>query len=149
VEWHKARRGFSIIEAVMVIVIVATILGALSPSVARQLSHARINRGAAVVAADFYMAQALAGRMRTPVRIDFNTSDKQLVIVNPATSTTLFTRRLGSDSEFRLTGMSVTVANVLVLPNGTSNSTVSVTLGDASFSKRITMSRAGQIRVYP
>lgn len=147
--WQKARHGFSIIEVVMVIVIVATILGALTPSVARQLSHARINRAAAVVAADFYTAQALAGRMRKPAMVSFNTVSKLIIISVPATGATLFTRRLGADSEFKLTSVSVTTSSVQVLPNGTSNESVTVTLGDASYFKNITMSRAGQIRVFP
>jgi type II secretory pathway pseudopilin PulG len=60
--------GFSIIEAVMVLLIVATILAALTPGVIRTLSHARVNRAATVVAAQFYVAQSLAGRQRKPGR---------------------------------------------------------------------------------
>jgi type II secretory pathway pseudopilin PulG len=145
--WGRSRSGFSIIEAVMVLVIVATILAALSPSVARQLTHARTNRAALVVAADFYQAQALAGRMRSPVRVGFDPTSKAMVLFDAATNNVISRRELGSDSEFKLATLSSTSSYVLVLPNGTSNVSVTVTIGGAGYSRAVTMSRAGQIRI--
>lgn len=134
-------------EAVMVLLVVATVVGALTPSVIRQLTHARINRAANVIAADFYLAQSLAGRQHQPVTMQFSPGAKTTTITDPQTATTLYTRRFGPESEFKLTTFSGTPASVQVLPNGMSSASVTISIGDATYQRQIRMSRAGQIRI--
>ena len=132
----------------MVLLIVATVVGALTPSVVRTISHARVNRAANVVAADFMMAQSLAGRQHAPVVVAFDTTNKQTTISQPPpASTTLLTRYYGITSEFKLRAMASTPASVLILPNGMSNSSITVTVGDGSYSRQVRMTRAGQVRI--
>lgn len=133
----------------MVLIVVATVVGALTPSVVRQLTHARVNRAANVVAADFYLAQSLAGRQHAPVTMVFSPGAKTTTISDAASGTTLYTRRFGIESEFKLSGgeFAASPATVQVLPNGMSNVSVTVTVGGASYQKQVRMSRAGQIRI--
>lgn len=131
----------------MVLLIVATVVGALAPSVARQLSHARVNRAANVVAADFYLAQALAGRQYAPVRMVFSPGAKTTTIEDAATGNRLYTRDFGPESEFKLPAFSASPASVQVLPNGTTNTSVTVTVGNAAYQRQVRMTRAGQIRI--
>jgi type II secretory pathway pseudopilin PulG len=143
----SSTSGFTIIEAVIVLLIVATVLGALTPSVRRSLSRARANRAANVVAADFYLAQSLAARQFQPVVVTFDSDSMLTTITNAATGATLYTRRFGTESEFKLSSFSASVASVLVLPNGMANTGVTVTLSAAGYTKQITMTRAGQVRI--
>ena len=145
--WHRSRTGFSIIEAVMVLLVVATVVGALTPSVIRQITHARINRAANVIAADFFLAQSLAGRQHQPVNVVFSPGAKTTTISDAGSGTALYTRRFGPESEFKLTTFTATPASVQVLPNGMTNASVIVSIGDASYQKQIRMPRAGQIRI--
>ena len=142
------RLGFSMIEAVMVLLIVATVIGALTPSVVRQIAHARVNRAANVIAADFFLAQSLAGRQHGPVVVAFDSTNKQTTITQPPpASTNLLTRRFGIDSEFKLTTFTATSSPVQVLPNGMASVAVTLTVGSGGYTRQIRMTRAGQIRV--
>ena len=130
----------------MVLIIVATVVGALTPSVMRQITHARINRAANVVAGDFYLAQSLAVRQHSPVIVTFDSTLKTTTIALPS-GTALFTRHFDLDSEFKLTAYSASPASVTLLPSGMSNASVTVTIGGSDFNKRVRMTRAGQIRI--
>jgi len=142
------QSGFTLAEAAIVLLIVAVVVGALTPSVVHQLSHARTNRAANVVAASFFQAQSLAGRQHTPVVITFNGTSMLMTISQPPpTSTVLVTRRFGQDSEFHLLTFSASPTTVLVLPNGMTNGSVTVTMGDGTYTRQVRMTRAGQVRV--
>ena len=65
---RPGHAGFTIYEAMMVLLIVGIVVGALTPSVRRQLTRARINRAANVMAADLMLAQSIAGRQRASRR---------------------------------------------------------------------------------
>lgn len=132
----------------MVLTIVAAVVGALAPSVRRQLMHARVNRAASVVAGDFFLAQSIAGRQRVPVSITFDDTGKNTSITDSRSSTTvLVTRRFGPGSDFNLVTFAASPTTVMVLPNGMATTTVTVTLGDGTYQRQVRMSRAGQVRI--
>jgi type II secretory pathway pseudopilin PulG len=143
---RRTRLGFSLIEAVMVLLIIATVVGALTPSVIRTISHARVNRAASVVAADFFLAQSMAGRQHSPVVVTFDPTNK-LTTIALTSGTTLVTRRFGTDSEFKLSSYSASPASVVVLPSAMASAQVTVTVSDGSYSRQVRMTRAGFVRV--
>ncbi len=132
----------------MVLVIVATILGSLTPAVRRQLTHARVNRAAAVAAADLYLAQALAGRQHTPVRVVFNVTAKTAQIRLTGGSV-IHTRDYSTSGDFKLASFTASPESVQVLPNGMINGSLTLTVGDGEYSRQVRMTRAGQIRIVP
>lgn len=145
---YWARSGFSIIEAVIVLLIVATVVGALTPSVVRQITHARINRAANVIAGDLFLAQGLAGRRRAPVIVTFDASAKTVTVTDSRNTSTVYTtRRYGPQSEFKIPQFTASPSALVILPNGMANTAVTVTLGDGAFQRQVRMSRAGQIRI--
>jgi hypothetical protein len=79
----------------------------------------------------------------------FSPGAKTTTISDAASGTTLYTRRFGLESEFKLSAgeFSASPATVQVLPNGMSSASVTVTVGGASYQKQVRMSRAGQIRI--
>ena len=142
--WRRA--GFTVMEAVMVLLIVMTIIGALTPSVIRQITHARVNRAATVVAADFYLAQTTAARMRKPVTVVVDTAERKYTFFDPS-STQLLQRRFALQSEFKVGGMTATPLTFIVFPSGMFNTAVTIQVGDATYRRSITASRAGQVRL--
>jgi len=143
----NGRRGFTIIEAVMVMLIVVVVVASLTPAVSRQITHSRINRAASVCAADFYMAQALAARNRQPVRVVFDSTAKTATLRLPNDSI-LVTRYYGLNGSFKLPSFSASPSVVQVLPSGMANTTITVNMTDkAGFLRQVRMSQAGQIRI--
>jgi type II secretory pathway pseudopilin PulG len=143
---HPASLGFSIIEAVMVLLIVVVVVASLTPGVMRTLTRARINRASGAVAADLFLAQSLAARQRAPVRVVVSSTAKTLTLRSRG-DTVLQQRFYGSESEFKLPQFSASPDSVQVLPNGMTNTTLTITLSDGTFIRRVKISRAGQIRV--
>jgi type II secretory pathway pseudopilin PulG len=139
--------GFTIFEAVMVLLVVLTVVAALTPGVTRALNHARVNRAANVVAAQFYLAQSMAGRQHRPVRVVVSPGAKTVVIIDAVSDSTLLVRRFGQDSEFNLLALSASPPSVYMLPSGMASVSVTVTVGDPSYQQQVWMSRAGQIRI--
>ncbi len=139
--------GFSLIEAIMVLLIIATVVGALTPSVIRQITHGRINRAASVIAADFYLAQSTAARTRKPVSMTVDSTAKTVTVIDTQTGTSLYTRQFGSSSEFKLQGLAGVPASIVVFPSGMLSAAVAVSVGDASYLRHINVSRAGQVRI--
>jgi type II secretory pathway pseudopilin PulG len=144
---RSSGRGFTTIEAVMVMLIVVVVVASLTPAVARQITHSRINRAASVCAADFYMAQALAARNRQPVRVVFDSTAKTATLRLPNDSI-LVVRQYGLTSTFKLPSFSASPGVVQVLPSGMANTTITVNMTDkAGFVRQVRMSQAGQIRI--
>ena len=140
--------GFTIFELAMVLLVVLTVVVALTPAVNRNITHARVNRAANVVAAQFYQAQSMAGRQRKPVTLTVSPGGKTITIADAGTGTAFFVRRFGSDSEFNLVSLSASpAAKVYVYPNGMANVSDTVLVGDASYRQKVYLSKAGQIRI--
>lgn len=145
---RPGQTGFTIYEAMMVLLVVAIVVGVLTPSVRRQLTRARINRAANVMAADLFLAQSLAGRQRVPVTVTYDVTAKTATIVDSRSAgPTFITRRYGPDSDFKLQSIAATPTAIVVLPNGMASAALTVTLSDGTYQRRIRMTRAGLIRV--
>lgn len=145
---HESRpAGFTIFEAVMVLLIVLTVVAALTPGVSRSLQHARVNRAANVVAAQLYLAQSMAGRQHRPVKMVVSPGALTVTIRDAVSDSTLVLRRFGNDSEFNLLSLSASPASIYVLPSGMASASVTVSIGDPSYQQQVWMSRAGQIRI--
>ena len=145
---RPGHSGFTLYEAMMVLLIVGIVVGALTPSVRRQLTRGRINRAANVMAADLMLAQSIAGRQRIPVRVTYDLTNTLVTVVDSrAAATNYLTRRLGMDSDFKLTTLTASPTSVLVMPNGTASTGLTITVSDGSFQRQIRMTRAGMIRV--
>jgi type II secretory pathway pseudopilin PulG len=143
----RQRAGFTLFEAIIVLVIVATVVGALTPSVSRILSRARVNRAAVVVAADLMMAQSLAGRQRRAVAVTVDSVQRSVTVSTADLATALARRQLGADSEFKLATCTSNPPSFIVYPNGTANTAVTLAVGAAGYQRQVKMSRAGLIRV--
>jgi len=144
---HTRPAGFTIFEAVMVLLIVLTVVAALTPGVTRALNHARVNRAANVVAAQFYLAQSMAGRQHQPVKLLVSPGAKTITLSDAASDSPLLVRSFGGDSEFNLLALSASPATAYILPSGMASASVTVTVGDPSYQQQVRMSRAGQIRI--
>ncbi len=140
--------GFTIFEAVLVIIIILAIVASLIPKVGQTLGHARVNRAANVVAGQFMLAQSLAARQRRPVVVSVNPDSLTVTIVQASASDSVL-RALAFDlgSEFKLGALTASPASVQVMPNGTASATIVVTVGGSDYSHQVTMTQAGQVRI--
>lgn len=139
--------GFSIFEAVLVILIIFAVAGILLPKFGQTLGHARVNRAANVIAADFFLAQSLAARQHSPVKIQISSAALTITISDAASGTVLRTHYFDKTSEFKLAALTATPASVQVMPNGTANASMVVTVGGTDYYHQVRMTLAGQVRI--
>jgi prepilin-type N-terminal cleavage/methylation domain-containing protein len=146
---HTSRRGFSLVEVLLTVVVLGlmTVIG--MPRVNTFMTHLRVKRATALVASDLEQAFALAGRQRKPVRISCTCASQMYTVTDRAGGTNRLTRALGADDEYKLTTLTFSATPVDVFPSGIASSALTVTIGAGGYTRQITMSSAGQVRILP
>jgi Tfp pilus assembly protein FimT len=135
-------------ELLVVVGILGIMAGMMGPATSRIVRHQRVNRAATVIAADLQNAFAVAARQREPVRIQADAATRSYQFIDRKTGAVLRIRTFyGDTSEYRLTSLVFTPATLDVFPSGISSSAITVDLANGDYSKRITASTAGFIRV--
>lgn len=148
--YETSRRGFTVIELLMVVCIMGILAAMAGPRISKIIRHNRVNRAAMVITADLQNAFASAARQRQPVRISADAATKSYQFVDRKTGAVLKIRSFyGDTSEYHLKTLVFTPAIIDVFPTGVSSSPVVVDLGNGDYSRRITASTAGFIRMVP
>jgi type II secretion system protein H len=149
-EQMTRSRGFSMIELIAVIAIVGIMATIAGPRMSRIVRHNRANRAASLIASDLQNAFAVAARQRQPVRIQADASTRSYQFIDRKTGSVLRIRTFyGDTSEYRLTSLVFTPATIDVFPSGVSSAPITVALANGDYSRQITASTAGFIRVVP
>jgi Tfp pilus assembly protein FimT len=127
----------------------AIMVGMAAPNVSKDISHSRVNGAAQVVAGDLERALSLAGRQRRPVRVVVDGSAKEIQLIDRVSGQLMSRRHLGDVSEYKLYSVSGSPSTVDLLPHGVATATTIVTLSAAGYSRSVTMTRGGHVRVGP
>jgi type II secretion system protein H len=148
---HKyARRGFTIMEMLVVVAILGILATIMAPAISRITRHQRVNRAAMVITADLQNAFAVAARQREPVRIQADAPSRSYQFIDRKTGNVLRIRTFyGDTSEYKLSTLVFTPSTIDVFPSGTSSDFLTIDLANGDYTKQITASTAGFIRVKP
>jgi Tfp pilus assembly protein FimT len=144
-----ARAGVTIVEMIAVLAFLAILLGVGGPLVSRHISHSRVNSASHVLASDLEQALSLAGRQRRPVRVTVNSTQRTVLIADRGTGQQLTRHAFGPASEYKVETLSSAPASVDILPHGVATSALTVTVGIGGYSRRVTLTRGGQVRLQP
>jgi Tfp pilus assembly protein FimT len=139
------RTGFSLAEAMQIIVVLGVMAAIGAPPVVRQLRSHRVGQAATVVAGDLELAFSLAARQQKPMRITL--SGTTYTIADRVGDTVRFRRKLGRESEYRVATVTFSANPVDVLPSGFASSVDTITLATGTAVRRIVMTPAGQVKV--
>ena len=141
--------AFTLVEALIAIVILGILVGALTPVVSRQISHSRVNSAAQLLAADLESALSLAGRQRSPVRVTVDPAQRALLITDRATGTVITRRTYGPASDFKVETLTASPASVDLLPQGRATSAATMQVAIGSYTREVRLTRAGLVRLQP
>ena len=135
-------------ELLVVIGIMGILAAMTGPAISRIVRHQRTNRAAMVITADLQNAFAVAARQREPVRIQADAASRSYQFIDRKSGNVLRIRTFyGDTSEYRLSSLVFTPTTIDVFPSGISSSPVRIDLANGDYSKVITASSAGFIRV--
>jgi len=143
---RSPQSGFTLLEALLVIVIFGVAMLIAFPTISRITTHSRLNQAAVVVAHDLSLAVSAAARQRKPIRIARGADRQSITVSDRVSGTLLSTRWLGPTDAYQLDSVSLTVSPVDLFPNGSTSSPVTVILWAKGSWRQVTMSRAGWVR---
>jgi len=146
---HVRNAGFSMLEMLLVLIVLGVLVTISIPRVSRIMQHERVNRAAQIVAADLQNGFAIAGRQRTPVRLSVDGVAKSYTFSDRSSGVILQTRVMNNSSEFALSALTTDAATIDVLPNGIASTPFVITVSQGDYSRRISASTAGFVRVIP
>lgn len=144
------RWGFTTIELIIIITIMGVLASMAGITLSRIVRHSRTNKAASVITADLQNAFAVAARQRMPVTINADSTTKSYQFIDRKTDSVLRIRSFyGNTSDYQLSKLIFTPATIDVFPSGVSSSPLRVELGNGDYTRTITASTAGFIRVVP
>ena len=145
----RSRRGFTLVEMLMVIVVFGTMLAIALPRANQGIRQRRVIAASNALNATVPQAFSLAARARKPVTLTYDAASGEVRVVprsNPVD--TVYARRaLGSSSEYKLETVTMTPPSVTIFPNGTSSSAFTIRLVNGSFVRQLNVGRTGLTRV--
>lgn len=152
--FSRPRRGFSILELTVVLVLVGIVTAVAGTRVSAMLTQQRVTRAASIVQTDMELAFTLAGRNRKPMRLTWTSNSSGMWFkVTDRTQTVVYKSTDFKGSNFGLNVGEVTASSsaVEVYPNGFASDTLSITISalrnGTTYTKRVRMSRAGLVKV--
>ena len=144
---YITRRGFTLPEMLIVIVIIVLLTAMTFPSTAKRLRRGRVNQAASIVAGDLQSAVSYAARQRKPVRVTFAPGATSFNVADRATGTVIRRRELGQDTEWKVSTVLFSNPTVDIFPAGIASLPLTVTVSDGSYSRQVRLTRAGFVQV--
>jgi type II secretory pathway pseudopilin PulG len=144
---RRGERGFTMVELALTFTIIAIMAAMMIPKFSQAMQATRVNRTAAIVAADLEQAFSLAARYRKPMRLSCTCGSATYTVADRTGGTVRLRRQLG-DSE--LGNVTLAFSNTIdIFPSGISTLPDTVTITSGTSTKRIVVSTVGQVRILP
>lgn len=143
----RLRRGFSILELITVLVVVGILATISAGKVEQVMTQQRVYRASNIIQTDVEAAWALAARNRHPIRITWDSANRQMRVTDRAATTNFRRTSLGRDP-YGLPPGSVKFSRdtLEVYPNGLANDQLLITLSTSGVTKKVLVSRAGLVQ---
>jgi prepilin-type N-terminal cleavage/methylation domain-containing protein len=141
------RRGFSILELITVIVVVGVLATISAGKVQEVMTQQRLYRASNIVQTNVEAAWALAARNRRPIRITWDSANRQMRVTDRGATTNFRRVSLGQDPYgLRPGSVRFSKPTLEVFPDGLADDTLLITLSSTGLTKKVWVSRAGLVQ---
>jgi prepilin-type N-terminal cleavage/methylation domain-containing protein len=142
------RGGFTLIEAIVVLVLLGVLGSLAAPAVGRSLTNTRADRSTGAISADVEAAFSLASRQRKPVLFQVDSVLKRIVIRDRATNAILQSHSYGAtESSYAVTRLLLNKTSAIVFPNGLTDGSFEIAIVVNNENRAVRVTRTGLIRV--
>ena len=143
------RCGFTLIEMLIVLSILAIAAAIAGPRLNVLLGHQKVDRATQIVASDIRAAFTSAARGRVPVHVNFVFANRSYAITNRVTGDTIILRDM-STGDLGVASLNGSNAALDVFPSGIATSYDTISIGGAAtYVRRVAVSRIGAVTVLP
>jgi Tfp pilus assembly protein FimT len=140
------------VEMGLTLTVIAIMAAMMIPKFGRVMQATRVNRSAAIVAADMEAAFTLAGRQRKPMRISCDCANATYTVADRTGGTVRLSRALVGDADLGSVTLTFSEAPVDVFPHGVATMAappLTVTITSGISTKAVTVTSAGYVRIVP
>lgn len=141
---NARRRGFTLIELMIVVIIVGLLLGVAIPRVGNSITRDRVDRAAFVVQGVLDEATQIARRRGVPVTVTLQSSALRINLRSSGAA--LKSRNFGNASDMRATLALNPSGGITIFPTGRASAALTVTISGGGASSTVTRSATGIIR---
>jgi len=144
----RASRGFTLLEMLIVVGIVAIVVAFGFPRISAIMLRQRTDRATYIVASDLRSAFTSSARGRVPVQVLIPGDTNAYTVTNQITNTRILRRTFASD-RIPVNGQTNQSVTMMVYPNGVATGIDTIVVGTAAYKRLISVSRVGFVRVIP
>jgi Tfp pilus assembly protein FimT len=144
---RSRERGFTMVELALVFTVIAIMSAMMIPKFGRIMQATRVNRNAAIVAADLEAAFTLAARYRKPMRLSCTCGTATYTVADLTGGTVRLRRTLGGDADLGSITLTFSATPIDIYPSGVSTGALNATITSGVSSKTIRVTTAGFVRV--
>ncbi len=149
---ERARKGFTLVELLIVLALIGIVASIAIRSVGDTMRRDRVVKSIAILSTDLEQAFAVAGRLRAPVRLLFDSTKRTFSVANRSDTTLKYRTRQFATGDLALDYMSVSRNTLDIMPSGLSTDTLSLRIGiysknGTTYDRTIRMTRGGLVRV--
>jgi type II secretion system protein H len=146
------RRGFTLVELLIVLALIGIVASIAIRSVGDTIRRDRVQKAVAILSTDLEQAFAIAARQRTPVRVLFDSARKTFAVAARNDTTFKYRTRQFATGDLALDYFSVSNAALDILPSGLSADTLNLRIGiftrnGLKYDRTLRMTRGGLVRI--
>jgi len=139
------QSGYTLVEALVVLVIFSVTTAFAAPRVTTALSQYRLDRAAAVLGSDLEYAETLASRQRSPVVLTIDAVGLRYTVTDRASGTVLLSREMGAAAEYSVESLTSSPSSIQIFPAGLASGSITITLASGAYTRQVIVSRTGQV----
>jgi prepilin-type N-terminal cleavage/methylation domain-containing protein len=149
----RYRRGFTMIELLIVMGVIGIIVTLSVGRMSRQVTAWRVNAAAQAMQNDLQSAFALVGRNRKPLVVSIDKTKMQMRLMSRSGTDTFRLRAYGASSTYRLEAGNLTVyptttpTTLEIYPPGLASDSLSILIKKNGIARRVRMLRGGLVQI--
>jgi len=143
----RSTAGMTLTELMLVVVVIGIVTAATLPRIVKSREAYTARSAASVIGGDVEAAFSAAARTRRPMLFRCDCPNHKYEVADQTDGSIRISRRLDASSNLIVDRLTLSSTSIVIGPNGIASEAFEVAVGVGSSSRRIAVSRTGQVRI--